>query len=168
MATTTALALGGLAVGAAGSVMSAQKANSNARRTARAAKLQAEANSAYTTIEYNQRKKKLAEAFSQYNKSATASAGIRGVGETSSTEAIRRASLASALSDQYNLDQSESAAQAAIAAQEANITNQAASSMQSPLFSGIMGGLGGLQSGLSLASSLENAGVITSGKKDGP
>ena len=75
----------GLGLGAASAVASTSKANSNARRTARAATAQAESNKAITDIEFTERKRKLAESFSQYSKTLASSAGVRGVGNSTST-----------------------------------------------------------------------------------
>jgi hypothetical protein len=155
---TIGLAVG--AVGAAAAASSASKANSNARRTSRAATAQADANKALTKIEFTERQRKLAETFSQYNKTLGASAGIRGVGDTSSTIALQRASLASALRDESMLEAGQTSTTSAIDAQALNIHNQSISQMQNPFMSGITGGLGGLQSGLSLGDSLEKAGWI--------
>jgi hypothetical protein len=161
MATTSAVLGIGMAAASAGmAAASASQANSNARKTARNAQRQAETNKALSAVEYRDKKQKLAQSYSQYAKSASASAGIRGVGSSSSTEALRRASLASALNDQTMMGWSQTSTNWAYDARAADITNQAAASIQSPFLSGISGGISGLQMGLSLSDSIQKAGWI--------
>lgn len=150
---TGGLVVGGLMAG--GSMIQASQGNANARRGARSALAAARANEYLNMQAATSKRSQLAAQFGQYTRAATASASVRNALTSASTEAMERASLASALTDQSNISAEERATQVNIWTGAQNTINQYQSQMQSPLLAGMMGGISGFASGASMSSAFK-------------
>jgi hypothetical protein len=152
----------GIALGAASMAVSAAQASSQNRVAAsqmRSSYAAAKANDFLNNLANESQIRKLSNQFAQYSKAVDASAAFRNVAGSQASEAIRRASLASALEDVTNIQRTGETQATAIWANAASEINRARSSMQSPWLAGFQGGLQGLQAGLALGSSLNAAGI---------
>lgn len=164
---STTLTIATAALGAASSVAAASAANSNAKRGQKLATSAGEANKTLVDQSTQSRVTSLAQKYSAYNKAAVASAGVRGA-RGASSESLQRASLAAALLDQSNILAESEAQKVAIDANTTSTVNQYQSQKTSPFMAGIMGGLQGLQAGMSMSNSFKDAGWISSPtKKEG-
>lgn len=163
--TSTALIAASTATAAASAAMAASQRNKAAKTAQSNAVSTAKVNEQIVGDQADSARTKLAAEFGKYNKTVVASSSVRGALDSASTEAMQRASLNAALIDQNNIETSVNNETAAIWAGAKNRIDEARSQWTSPLFSGFTGGLGGLQAGLALDSSLKTAGIIEPGKK---
>jgi len=152
------LGIGMAAFGAASSASQAKAQNRNAARQMQASAAAARANELLNDQATQAQIRKLSNQFAQYSKSVDASSAFRNAAGSQASEAIRRASLASALEDVSNIQRQGATQEANIFIQAQSEINRARSMIQNPWMAGIGGGLQGLQAGLSLASSLNAAG----------
>jgi hypothetical protein len=147
------------AFGAASSASQASAQNRNARRQMQMSAAAAKANELLNDQATQSQIRKLSAQFAQYSKAVDASSAFRNVAGSQASEAIRRASLASALEDVTSIQRQSAAQEANIFIQAQSEINRARSMIQSPWMAGIGGGLQGLQAGLALSSSLSAAGI---------
>jgi hypothetical protein len=156
---------GGMAVlGGVTSAMGAAESNkqaiANAERQMAATAAAAKANQVLNDQATKSQLKKLSSQFSQYTKAAEASSAFRNVFGSSSSEALRRASMAAALEDVSNIQRQGRSQEANIFAQAQSEFARAQSiQLQSPWLAGIQGGLQGLSAGLALGSAFSAAGI---------
>lgn len=147
--------------GAATSAASASSQNKIASDQMRSSYASAKANNFLNNLANDAQIRKLSNQYAQYTKSVDTSAAVRNVAGSQSSEAIRRASLASALEDVTNIQRTGDTQATAIWANATSEINRARSMIQNPWMAGISGGLQGLQTGLAIAGSLNAAGAFS-------